>query len=102
MAQPPLLNFGPPKIENCNRLNVDCPTPDNSVNDLYPAYNLAIEARVTKLGAKFFDPYTAIEDPTQIYDEDRLLYSDTDHLSVYGGQWLYSKISKQGTELLKD
>ena len=102
MAQPPLLNFGPSKIENCNRLHIDCPKPDNAVNKLYPSYNAAIEERVTSLGAEFFDPYTAIEDPTQLYDEDRLLYSDTDHLSVYGGQWLYSEISKKGTELLKD
>ena len=102
MAQPPLLNFGPSKIENCNRLNIACPKPEKAINELYPTYNAAIKTRVTKLGAEFFDPYTSVEDPSQLYDQDKLLYSDTDHLSVYGGQWLYSLISKQGTELLKD
>ena len=102
MAQPPLLNFGPSKVENCNRLNIACPKPEKAINELYPTYNAAIKTRVTKLGAEFFDPYTSVEDPSQLYDQDKLLYSDTDHLSVYGGQWLYSLISKQGTELLKD
>jgi len=102
MAQPPLLNFGPSKIENCNRLNVTCPRPEAAVNPLYPAYNEAIKQRVTALGAEFFDPYQAVEDPTQLYDGDKLLYSDMDHLSVYGGRWLYGKVATQASELLSN
>jgi peptidoglycan/LPS O-acetylase OafA/YrhL len=96
MAQPPLLNFSPSKIENCNRLGVPCPKPANSINDLFPAYNDAIAQRVTALGAEFFDPYVNIEDSSQLYEEDRLLYSDMDHLSVYGGRWLYQQLTKGG------
>jgi len=99
IAQPPLLTFSPSKIANCHRLGIGCPTPASSVNDLYPRYNDAIKQRVTALGADFFDPYTAIDDTSQLYDDDRLLYSDTDHLSVYGGKWLYEAISS-GTPIL--
>jgi len=102
MAQPPLLTFGPSKIENCNRLNVACPKSENAINSLYPVYNDAIKQRVTALGAEFFDPYQAVEDPTQLYDGDKLLYSDMDHLSVYGGRWLYEKIAPQASELLNN
>ena len=90
------MNFSPSKIENCNRLGVPCPKPANSINDLFPAYNDAIAQRVTALGAEFFDPYVNIEDSSQLYEEDRLLYSDMDHLSVYGGRWLYQQLTKGG------
>lgn len=100
MAQPPLLNFSPPKIENCRRLGVSCPMPANTIDDLYPSYNDSIEKRVTALGAEFFDPYTNIEDTTQLYEGDKLLYSDMDHLSVYGGRWLYENLSSQQKALL--
>ncbi len=101
VAQPPLLTFSPSKIANCHRLGINCPTPANSINDLYPSYNEAIERRVTALGADFFDPYDTISDTSQLYDGDRLLYSDTDHLSVYGGKWLYENMAKQDLTLLK-
>lgn len=100
MAQPPLLNFSPPKIENCRRLGVSCPMPANTIDDLYPSYNDSIEKRVTALGAEFFDPYTNIQDTTQLYEGDKLLYSDMDHLSVYGGRWLYENLSSQQKALL--
>jgi hypothetical protein len=92
MAQPPLLNFSPSKIENCNRLGIRCPRPEQAMSERYPAYNDAIRARVEALGAEFFDPYIAVEDSSQLYDEDRLLYSDMDHLSVYGGRWLHGQL----------
>ena len=95
MAQPPLLNFSPAKIENCNRLGITCPKPETSINDLYPAFNNSIKQRVIQLGVEFFDPYESIENTAQLYDGDKLLYSDTDHLSVYGGRWLYDKIAAQ-------
>lgn len=101
MAQPPLLNFSPSKIENCNRLGIACPKPTQAINDLYPSYNDAIKQRVTGLGAEFFDPYATISDRSQLYDEDRLLYSDIDHLSVYGGRWLYQHIAGLESTLLK-
>jgi len=101
IAQPPLLTFSPSKIANCHRLGIGCPTPASSVNDLYPRYNDAIKQRVTALGADFFDPYTAIDDTSQLYDDDRLLYSDTDHLSVYGGKWLYDNLAKREPTLLQ-
>jgi len=99
MAQPPLLNFSPSKIANCDRLSVRCPRPASAVNDSYPGYNNAILKRVSALGAEFFDPYTTIEDTTQLYEDDQLLYSDTDHLSVYGGRWLYKNRSEQAASL---
>jgi len=95
MAQPPLLNFNPAKIENCKRLGVSCSKPANEINELYPHYNDAIEQRVTALGAEFFDPYATISDTSQLYDGDKLLYSDTDHLSVYGARWLYENLTRQ-------
>ena len=101
MAQPPLLTFSPSKIENCNRLGVNCPKPSTVVDALYPSYNDAIKQRVTNLGAEFFDPFENIEDATQLYDGEKLLYSDTDHLSVYGGRWLYENSGPQGAALLQ-
>lgn len=101
MAQPPLLNFSPSKIENCNRLGITCPRPADSVNELYPSYNVAIERRMTALGATFFDPYATMGDSTQLYDADKLLYSDTDHLSVYGGKWLYDNVAASASTLLQ-
>ena len=101
MAQPPLLNFSPAKIENCNRLGIKCPKPETAINDLYPTYNNSIKQRVLQLGVEFFDPYESIEDTGQLYDGEKLLYSDTDHLSVYGGRWLYDNIvAQQLTPLL--
>ncbi len=93
LAQPPLLNFNPPKIENCRRLGISCPKPASDVDDLYPTYNDSIKLRVTALGAEFFDPFDSIEDTTQLYEDDKLLYSDMDHLSVYGGRWLYENLA---------
>lgn len=61
-----------------------------------------IKKRVTELGVEFFDPYTTIENADQLYDDDKLLYSDMDHLSVYGAKWLYEHLAKQSIELLKD
>ena len=101
LAQPPLLNFSPSKIENCNRLGISCYQPAETSNELYPAYNDAIKLRVAELGAEFFDPYTAIEDRNQLYDDDRVLYSDIDHLSVYGARWLYENIAGKESTLLK-
>ncbi len=101
MAQPPLLNFSPSKIENCNRLGITCPKPATSVNDKYPGYNKAVEQRVTALGAEFFDPYAEITDNSQLYDDDKLLYSDMDHLSVYGGRWLYQQIATKSPSPLQ-
>ena len=101
MAQPPLLNFSPSKIENCNRLGIACPKPAKPVNNKYPGYNDAIKQRVTALGAEFFDPYTEIADDSQLYDDDRLLYSDMDHLSVYGGRWLYQQVAGKFPSLLQ-
>lgn len=101
MAQPPLLNFSPSKIENCNRLGIPCFKPEKTNNDLYPGYNDAIKQRVADLGAEFFDPYATIEDRTQLYDDDRVLYSDIDHLSVYGARWLYENIAAEGPTLLQ-
>lgn len=99
MAQPPLLSFGPPRVENCSRLNISCPKPDAQISPLYPEYNAAIQRRVTGLGAEFFDPYVSVDDPAQLYDGEQLLYSDMDHLSVYGGRWLYNKSAEQGSVL---
>lgn len=101
MAQPPLLTFSPAKIANCDRLGINCHKPEKTNDDLYPGYNDAIKSRVAALGAEFFDPYVSIEDSSQLYDEDRILYSDTDHLSVYGGRWLYENVATQGPSLLK-
>ena len=101
MAQPPLLNFSPSKVANCNRLGIGCAKPDNATSDLYPGYNNAVKQRVTELGAEFFDPYATIKDNTQLYDEDRLLYSDMDHLSVYGGRWLYENVATQASTLFQ-
>jgi len=101
MAQPPLLTFSPAKIANCDRLGIKCHKPEKTNDDLYPGYNDAIKSRVAALGAEFFDPYVSIEDSSQLYDEDRILYSDTDHLSVYGGRWLYENVAAQGASLLK-
>ncbi len=101
MAQPPLLTFSPAKIANCDRLGVHCLTPEQHVSELYPVYNDTIEARVNALGAEFFDPYKNIEDVTQLYDDDRILYSDMDHLSVYGGRWLHQQMAERGAELLQ-
>jgi len=101
MAQPPLLNFSPSKVANCDRLGISCPKPADPVNDLYPGYNDAVKQRVTALGAEFYDPYTSITDVSQLYEGDKLLYSDTDHLSVYGGRWLYEQASGQTSTLLK-
>lgn len=102
LAQPPLLNFSPSKLENCNRLGLACAKPTTSVSNLYPNYNNVIKKRVTELGVEFFDPYTTIENADQLYDDDKLLYSDMDHLSVYGAKWLYEHLAKQSIELLKD
>ena len=101
MAQPPLLTFSPSKIANCDRLGFSCPKPASPIDNLYPAYNDAVRERFTALGAEFFDPYTAISDVTQLYDGDKLLYSDMDHLSVYGGRWLFSQVQDKGSALLK-
>ena len=101
LAQPPLLTFSPSKIANCHRLGIACPKPAVAIDDLYPSYNTAIEQRVTALGAVFFDPYTGVSDSSQLYDGDRLLYSDTDHLSVYGGRWLYENMARQESTLLQ-
>ncbi len=101
MAQPPLLTFSPSKIANCNRLGIDCTQPEAAIDDLYPSYNDSIKQRVTQLGAEFFDPFATIKDSSQLYDDDRLLYSDTDHLSVYGGRWLYQQVNEQASTLLK-
>ena len=101
MAQPPLLTFSPSKIANCHRLGIDCPTPDKTIDDLYPSYNDAIKQRVTALGAAWFDPYDSITDSGQLYDEDRVLYSDMDHLSVYGGRWLYENLGAGKSTLLQ-
>jgi len=100
MAQPPLLNFSPAKIANCDRLGIRCPRPESLINAKYPAYNEAIKQRVTALGADFFDPYTAISDFSKLYDDDQLLYSDMDHLSVYGGKWLYRNSAQVTSGLL--
>ena len=101
MAQPPLLNFSPSKIENCNRLGISCFKPADTTNDLYPDYNDAIKLRVAASGAEFYDPYSAIDDSSQLYDDDRVLYSDRDHLSVYGARWLYENIAAKGSTLLQ-
>ncbi len=101
MAQPPLLNFSPAKVANCDRLGVPCPKPASPINDLYPAYNDAVRQRVTSLGAEFFDPYTGINDISQLYSDDKLLYSDMDHLSVYGGRWLYERKNAQAETLFE-
>jgi len=100
MAQPPLLTFSPSKIENCKRLGINCPTPDSTIDHQYPGYNTEIQQRVNSLGAEFFDPYASVEDITQLYDGDKLLYSDMDHLSVYGGRWLHEKLAKHQSPLL--
>lgn len=100
LAQPPLLTFSPAKVANCDRLGIHCPKPSKFISDLYPIYNETIEKRVTALGAEFFDPYENVQDVTQLYDEDRILYSDMDHLSVYGGRWLYDHIAKQESGIL--
>ena len=55
---------------------------------------------MTELGVEFFDPYATVEDINQLYDGDKLLYSDTDHLSVYGGRWLYEQLATQKIDLL--
>ncbi len=101
MAQPPLLTFSPAKVANCDRLGLPCPKPANLIDDLYPQYNEAVRQRVTALGAEFFDPYTSISDTSQLYDGEKILYSDMDHLSVYGGRWLYNQINGKESELLK-
>jgi len=100
MAQPPLLTFSPAKIANCDRLGINCPKPETSVNDLYPGYNDAVKQRYTALGAEFFDPFESVSGTGQLYDGDKLLYSDTDHLSVYGGRWLYEQIGDNASGLL--
>ena len=100
MAQPPLLTFSPAKMANCNRLGIPCAKPADSVSELYPKYNDTIRDRVTALGAEFFDPYEHVQDITQLYDEDRVLYSDMDHLSVYGGRWLFSQMKDNGSSFL--
>jgi peptidoglycan/LPS O-acetylase OafA/YrhL len=102
MAQPPLLNFGPSKIENCNRLGLACPQPDSPINSLYPTFNEVVKERVQALGAEFYDPYESITDPSQLYQQDKLLYSDMDHLSVYGGRWLYEQSAATGSNVLSD
>jgi len=100
LAQPPILNFSPPKFENCRRLGFSCNKPATAINELYPIYNDVFKQRVTDLGVEFFDPYSAVEDINQLYDGDKLLYSDTDHLSVYGGRWLYEQLARQEIDLL--
>jgi len=100
LAQPPLLNFSPPKFENCQRLGFSCAKPNTPISSLYPSYNKVIKQRVTDLGAEFFDPFTTIENTSQLYDNDKLLYSDMDHLSVYGGRWLFEQLDKKDIELL--
>lgn len=101
IAQPPLLTFSPSKVANCDRLGIPCPKPDNTVSDLYPNYNDSIRQHVTALGAEFFDPYEVIDDTSQLYDGDHILYSDMDHLSVYGGRWLYEQYAAKGSTPFK-
>lgn len=100
MAQPPLLTFSPSKIENCNRLGISCPKPQAAISDRYPQYNQAIRQVVAGTGAQFFDPYTHIDNHSQLYQGDKLLYSDMDHLSVYGSRWLYEQLADQQPGLL--
>lgn len=99
MAQPPLLTFSPSKIANCNRLGIACQIPAKAIEELYPRYNDSIKQRVEQLGATFFDPYAAVKDSTQLYDGEKLLYSDMDHLSVYGGRWLHQQQAGQQASL---
>lgn len=101
MAQPPLLNFSPSKVANCDRLGISCPGPADPVNDKYPLYNEAVKQRFIAQGVEFYDPYTSITDVSQLYEGDKLLYSDADHLSVYGGRWLYEQNRAQASTLLK-
>ncbi len=101
LAQPPLLTFSPSKVANCDRLGITCPKPAETVSELYPSYNDVIAQRASSLGAEFFDPYAGIEDTSQLYDGDRILYSDTDHLSVYGGRWLYQQLADTTPSLLQ-
>lgn len=87
MAQPPLLNVNPSKISNCIRLGVFCGQ-EITFSDKYPRYNNVVRDMTKKHGAEYLDPYTFVSDYKKYRDGNILFYSDDDHLSVYGAQWL--------------
>ncbi|WED20618.1 acyltransferase [Vibrio sp. JC009] len=94
MAQPPLLKFSPTKLQNCSRLGLNCIV-DEYYSDQYPDYNKVVEKVTTLSGVEFFDPYTYVKHPKTIEEKGKLYFSDNDHLSVYGGDWLYSQYQKK-------
>lgn len=98
MAQPPLLNLNPSKVSNCIRLGVACDQ-EITFSDKYPQYNEVVKELATKTGAEYLDPFTYVSDVKKYRDGDVLYYSDDDHLSVYGAQWLAKQFPSSGSPI---
>ncbi|MGF1753161.1 acyltransferase [Vibrio makurazakiensis] len=90
LAQPPLLNENPAKLFNCKNINISC-SDAIELSDSYPIYNDEIKKVVLNSGGEFFDPFKFVSNVGIYSEQERLFYSDRDHLSVYGNEWLFSK-----------
>ncbi|MGD8173143.1 acyltransferase family protein [Vibrio sp. TRT 21S02] len=100
LGQPPLWKSQPSKVYNCNRLGFSC---DESIeiSSKYPLYNDKVKAVAEENKVIFVDPFEHIKNINQLSYEGKLLYSDDDHLSVYGSQWLYEQFGSINLTSLK-
>ncbi len=100
LAQPPLLTVNPAKISNCIRLGVHC-NEQVDISNQYPQYNELVKNIVISNGGEFLDPYAYVSDKHAYRDGDILYYSDNDHLSVYGAQWLAKQYEGAGASIFQ-
>lgn len=90
VSQPPYLYSNPSKLFNCDRLSISCAS-NITFKESYIKYNRAIEKFAIENGLDFHDPFENVSNPFIIKYNDRTLYSDFDHLSVFGSRWLFEQ-----------
>lgn len=90
LGQPPLWKNQPSRVYNCRRLGFDC-NETILLSEKYPSYNHRIRLIAEDLNVLFIDPYDYVSNKNLLTDNGRLLYSDDDHLSVYGSKWLFQQ-----------
>ena len=90
LGQPPLWKNQPSRVYNCRRLGFHC---DETIllSEKYPSYNNRVRLIAEDLNVLFIDPYDYVPNKNLLTDNGRLLYSDDDHLSVYGSKWLFKQ-----------
>lgn len=96
LAQPPILNSSPLKIYNCKRLDLQCSNNLNFVG-LQSIYNDVFDQLAKSSGIVFFNPYSD-KISSKLLSSNKA-FSDSDHLSVYGGEMIADYIINENLQV---